>query len=217
MKVRILSLIALLLAVAPMAPASVISDASFFNGISKTVIDFETDGLGYAVDLPEYGGQDMYAADEYALQGVAFDQVLTWVNDGGSDFDFAQAVGGSPNNSIPGPAQDLFVMSFSEPVRAFGFWIVNDTSSLTAPTFTAKNAAGETIEAVSFQDALIDGTHGIAQYGFMGIYADQDIASVEISLDVAELDNLTFSSVPEPATLTVLALSGLALLRRRKP
>ena len=33
---------------------------------------------------------------------------------------------------------------------------------------------------MTFEGSLIDGTIGVAQYGFMGIYADEDIARVEI-------------------------------------
>ena len=195
--------------------AGAITDATFFLPIDSVMIDFETDGFDNPLVIAEDGWQTLFF-DEYSALGVTFDQDLWWVNDSGVDFDSALAIGGSPDITIPGPAHDDFVMEFSVPVRAFGFWVINNNTSSTAASFTALRSGGGEIETVTFEGAFIDGTIGVADYGFMGIYADEDIAGVRIIKDATNLDNLMFSDAPEPATVSLLALGGLALLRRRR-
>src|SRR5262245_66420189 len=72
------------------AQASVISDASFFNAIPTTVINFETDGNGSAINLIQGQSQAM-PLDAYSSLGVAFGTQIRWVNDGNVAFDAAQA------------------------------------------------------------------------------------------------------------------------------
>ncbi len=202
--------------------AEVIDDVSFFSSISHTMINFNTYASGDPVVLGQGSETTMYY-DEYIDDGVVFDYRpygdpngdMSYVNDGGADFDAAQAIGGSLNIAIPGGAEDSFAMVFNVPVRAFGFWVVNNNTEPNGVTFTAKNSSGDVLETVSLEGSLIDGTIGVADYGFMGVWADEDIARVEITKDAAILDDLRFSELPEPATMGLLALGGLALLRRR--
>jgi hypothetical protein len=198
------------------AQAGAIYDAGFFSSIPRTTICFETDGSGNPVVISEGGTQYMYG-DEYSSFGVLFDQDIYWVNDSGDDFEAAQAIGGSPEISIPGPATVMtdLVMSFTVPVKAFGLWVIDRNDKPNVPSFQARNASGGVIETVTFQGAFVDGSVGIQDYGFMGIYAEQNIASVRMSYDYTGFDNLIFSSVPEPGCAVLLAAGAATIMRRR--
>jgi hypothetical protein len=205
--------------------AGVIDDADFFSSISHTLITFNTYANGDPVVLGQGEWCTMYY-DEYIDSGVWFDYEpydyptnLSYVNDADANFDIAQGIGGSLQIAFPSDAEDSFAMVFDDPnkpVRAFGFWVVNNNTEPNGVTFTAKNASGDVLGTVSLEGSLIDGTLGSADYGFMGLYADEDIARVEITKEYALLDDLRFSEeVPEPVTVGLLALGGLAVLRRR--
>jgi len=199
------------------AQAGPIYDASFFSSISHTTINFETDRDGNSVVVAE--GQTLYMyGDEYSPFGVAFDQDIYWVNDNGNDFEAAQAIGGSPEISIPGPAVVMtdLIMSFNVPVRAFGLWVIDRNNKPNVPSFQARNASGGIIETVTFQGAFVDGSVGIQDYGLMGIYAEQNIASVKLSYDYTGFDNLMFSPVPEPGCAVLLAAGTAAIMRTRR-
>jgi hypothetical protein len=200
------------------APATVILDSDFFAGTTHTVITFETDGKGSKLNIPEGQSQSM-PADEYAQYGFTFEPDISWVNDAGPAFDEAQAIGGSPEIGIPAADEDDFTINFSLPVRAFGFWVINCTEQTrqpySYPTLEAYGAEG-LIEAAAFEGDAIDGVVGdAAEYGFLGIASDQLITSVHVTKGAAMLDNFTFSPVPEPATVILLGLGFLVLLRAR--
>jgi hypothetical protein len=206
--------------------AGVISDASFFNSLSYTRLQFETYADGSPVVLGS--GQTMtFYYDEYEPNyGVLFDyepygymQDISFSNDSDPNFDSAQSIGGSLQIAIPGPSEDSFAVVFDpSSVRSVGFWVVNNSNFSTKPQFVAKNSSGTVLETVTFEGSLIDGSIANAQYGFMGIYyADDYITRLEITKDSTLLDNLTFSpEVPEPVSLTLLAAGGLAALLRRR-
>ncbi len=207
---RAVALCAILAAAVPTAWAGTISDASFFSSLTHTVIDFETDGSGYATSHM----QTLWS-DEYTALGVDFSDDLTYIDETETYFEAAQAIGGSLEMSIPSPSEDAFSIIFSTQVRAVGFWVVNNNTVTEIPTFVAKNSSGGTIDTVTFTGGLIDGTIGIADYGFMGIWATEDIAQLDVTKDATLLDDLTFSPTPEPATLAVLAIGAALLVRRR--
>lgn len=200
------------------APATVIMDSDFFAGTTYTVVTFEVDGMGNKLNLAEGRSQSM-PADEYVQYGFTFEPDISWVNDAGPEFDEAQVVGGSPEIGIPAGDEDDFTINFSLPVRAFGFWIINCTEqtrqSYSYPTLEAYGAEG-LIEAAAFEGDAIDGViGGIAEYGFLGIASDQLITSVHVTKGAAMLDNFTYSPIPEPATVMLLGIGFLVLLRAR--
>jgi hypothetical protein len=213
-----------LIAAASPLPAGVISEASFFSSLSYTRIDFETYADGSPVVLGS--GQTMtFYYDEYETDyGVWFDyepygypQDISFANDSDPNFDAAQSMGGSLQIAIPSPTEDSFAVVFDDPVRSVGFWVVNNSDFTTKPQFVARNSSGTVLETVTFEGSLIDGSIANAQYGFMGVYADEDIARLEITKDATLLDNLTFSpDVPEPVSLVLLTVGGLAALLRRR-
>jgi len=203
--------------------AGVISDAGFFTSLSYTRLQFETYADGSPVVLGSGLTMTFYYDEYQADYGVWFDfepygypQDISFGNDSDPNFDSAQAVGGSLQIAIPGASEDSFAVVFDDPVRSVGFWVVNNSNFSTKPQFVAKNSSGTVLETVTFEGSLIDGSFANAQYGFMGIYADEDIARLVITKDATLLDNLTFSEMPEPVSLTLLAAGGLAALLRRR-
>jgi len=204
-----------LAATASSSSAQVVTDRSFFDPLPSTTIDFETRGDGTRIQLGA-GDSEFLPSGEYAAWGVTFGTDIQWVNDGGVDFDAAQAIGGSPEIAIPG-SSDSFTMFFDVPVRAFGFWVVNNRTFSTDPQFEAFDASGASLGIAVFNEDLIDGVIGVAEYGFMGIASpDTPIASVRILKDATSLDDLIYSSVPTPTSTSVIALGILAVTRRRR-
>lgn len=220
---------ALLIAAAAIALASadagagIINNKSFFNSLPTTTINFETTGAGAAVPLVD--GQTLtMPTSAYQNLGVLFQSPIAWVNDGGIDFDIAQFIGGSPDNSIPSSAVASLVIQFTTPVRSVGFFVANTYSvDGVGPTFVARDAQGNILQSVSFgtqtgASQFVAGRVGTADYGFMGLTSVTPIATLSISKQAAILDDLMFSSqIPAPAS--ALALGALAFWagpRRRR-
>jgi len=197
------------------ANAAAITDASFFTAIPHTLVTFEVNGGGGPVVLGNGASQTM-PAGEYAAQGFTFSRDIHWVNDGSADFDAAQLIGGSPSTSmfyqLGNPPGNDYFLNFTVPVRAFGFWVIHYNGEAFQPTFAAFNSGGQLIDQVTFGPLFRDGSIGFADYGFMGIAANEDIASVRIQQSFTEFDNLNFSPVPEPGTSALFGLVGVSLL-----
>lgn len=209
------------------ASAMIITDSDFFSDKTHIVITFETDGMGNKLNLAQ--GDLSMPADEYAHYGFTFEPSISWTNDAGNAFDEAQAIGGSPEIGIPG-ADDEFTINFSFPVRAFGFWVINDPAieneQFPFLTLQAYDADG-LIEEVTFEGDAIDDVivyrdlvaggyiENRVEYGFLGIASDQFITSIHVTKGLTVLDNFTYSPIPEPATAILLGLGFLVILRKR--
>ena len=200
------------------ASATLILDSDFFSGTTYMFITFETDGMGNKLNLVQGQSQSM-PADEYAHYGFTFEPGISWVNDKSSAFDEAQAIGGSPEIGIPGALNDDFTINFSFPVRAFGFWVINNPDQSNEPypdlTLQAFGADGLIEEAIFEGDAIDGVLEDRTEYGFLGIASDQFITSIHVTKGATTLDNFTYSPIPEPATFLILGLGCLALLRKR--
>jgi len=200
------------------ASALVIMDSDFFSDKTHIVITFETDGLGNKLKIAE--GQELsMPADEYAYYGFTFEPGISWINDSSVATDEAQTIGGSPEIGIPGSNDDDFIINMSFPTRAFGFWVINNPIAENEPfPYLTLQAYGDDglIEEVTFEGDAIDGVTGSnAEYGFLGIASEKFITSIHITKDATLLDNFTYSPIPEPATVLLLGLGFLALLRKR--
>lgn len=207
--------LALALSAGP-AAADTIDDRGFFDPIPHTTIDFESRGDGSPLSLID-GQSLLMPANEYASLGVTFGPEVRWVNDGNPAFDAAQFIGGSPQVAIPSADVDLFDIFFSTPVRAVGMFVANNrVEDPSGPVFTAYDAGGAVLGTASFGAAFIDGSIGVADYGFMGILAGQDIARIRVTKEAAILDDLTFSPVPSPGAASLLGCGALVAARRRR-
>jgi hypothetical protein len=200
------------------ASATIILDSDFFAGTTYSVITFETDGLGNKLNLAD-GQVKSMPSDEYAHYGFTFEPDVSWVNVAGAAFDEAQAIGGSPEIAIAGPDEDDFTISFSVPVRAFGFWVISNAAAADETssnlTLEAYGADGLIEEARFEGDAVAGVTGSGTEYGFLGIASEKFITSVHVINGAATLDNFTYSPIPEPATAILLGLGCLVPLRRR--
>lgn len=215
-----------------------IMDKDFFKEGPSILIDFETRADGTTIDLLDGQSSDM-PGDEYADYdpmdlftppvGASFSPEIDWVDDGNSQFEAALAMGGSEENAIPSASTDPvtpiteFDVTFTLPVTAFGFFVVNnDAAGLgDPPVFEAYDMNDQLITSVDFgtsgSSPFIDGSFGDVDYGFMGIFSNIPIKRVHITKDAAIFDDLIFAPVPAPSSLLAMtALTGLAGLRRRR-
>jgi hypothetical protein len=154
---------------------------------------------------------------EYASRGVVFLDEINWVNDGNGSFDAAQLIGGgSPTLSIPSANVDFFRVQFTIPIRGFALFIANNREEdPEGPTIVAKDINGNVIETINWGAAFIDGSVGVADYGWFGLQTETFIRTIEISKDAAIFDNFIYSEVPSPAPAFALLLAGAGLGARR--
>lgn len=202
------------------AGASPITDKSYFFKGPSTLIDFETDGSGAPISLID--GQTLtMPTNAYQSKGVLFSSGVKWVNDGTPAFDAAQNISGTPTISIPSSGTSSLTITFANAVHAVGIWIANNFQLDPAgPTMTARDAANNVIETVSFGNQgggsqFVDGRIMFCDFGFMGIASESAIKSITIAKNAAILDDLIFDQVPAPAGAGLLG-AGLAMWSRRR-
>lgn len=199
-------------------PAFQEAQASAFQAASSglTVIDFDDTPFGTQI-----------VGDEWLAEGIEF-----FPPEGGLTVGFSNAsvphsnphLLGSGASEVEG-GEDI-VFELSGPQNAVGFWLID--SEQTAPGFE------ETIEFFNSADELIVSipmpstgyyTETDETNFFIGLISSDPIARVEVheaifdggtpgSPETIGVDDVQYG-VPEPTTLSLLALGGLAMLRRR--
>jgi hypothetical protein len=183
------------------------------TGDPQYFIDFETDGDENPVeDLLTYPD---ISGDEWLNLGIQFAAIevgadLVLYNDPGSKGEYV-----SPIHTLDawGDISSILI-SFSMPVVSFGVYIVgNETGSLTE-RIIIKDDSGTVL---GDYDMPFGG--GDSDAFFRGYLTDTPIAEVHIIEDLDSegllLDNVMYS-VPEPATLLLFGLGGLALRMKRR-
>lgn len=212
----------LLLAPAGLAQAGIITSPTYFAEIPHTTINFETDGGGNPISLIQ-GQSLVMPVNAYAAQGVTFNAPIRWVNDGNAAFDGAQAALGSGNIGIPSSYATTVDFNFGGTVRAFGFFLVNNSRiDPVGPTVTAYDGDGNIIQSLAWGAPFIQGTLAsgstTADYGYIGLTSSTPIARVVVVKQAAMLDDLSFGNptVPAPASLGAMGLAGVFAMRRRR-
>jgi hypothetical protein len=198
-----------------------IVDVSYFTSKAHTLVTFEQRGNGSPTPTDN---ATLLPASEYSAWGFTFAPGLSpgvaWINDPEPSTDAAQVIGGSLQLAI-GATDNRgdFYIHFTQPVRAFGFWVQHSTQRAFTPAFDALDDQG-LIESAFFSGSVIDGSIGNIAYGFLGIAPARPIHSIHLRGDIVLLDNFRFIAVPEPtgsgwSWCSGLALAQLALRRNR--
>jgi hypothetical protein len=105
--------------------------------------------------------------------------------------------------------------SFAEPIEGFGAYVTGSQMPFFG-TITFSDGSSQSIDLYDYS-WNVDISGGVSFVGFIG--AETEISSITIAApyDAIGVDDVRFV-VPEPATLgiTVAAITGLGLLRRRR-
>lgn len=132
-----------------------------------------------------------------------------------------------PYTEYSGSYTTSIIMNFNEAVSSVGFYTIGLNNSfnpgitrITIEAFTGINATGTSLGTFTSLDAHNFNPNNLY---FMGLSSSaNEIMSFRISGswqqafgDNLGFDNFVFAEVPEPATMSILALGGL-LLRRKK-
>lgn len=171
---------------------------------SVNVIDFESAAVGTFSNLALGGGVSLAGIDF-----ISADQEIrnTPISPPDGLFGFNTTTGGTNFASMNG---GTLTFTFATPVQSFGAYFSG--VQISAETITFNDGTSQTMNLVNLGS-------GVQFLGFTD--AGQSISSITIGTfgDIIGVDDVRYvntSTVPEPASLAVLTLGALALIRRRK-
>jgi hypothetical protein len=203
--------------------AAIIDDASFFDDIPHTFVDFETRDDGSPLPLTE--GQSAFAPlDEYAKLGFsAFSMNIAWEWSADRDVQEALTAGATPTNLLrmfPNRPSQPYGFFFAQDQRSVGLFVTRETLFASEPmTITMVNRQGELVETVSVFGDHVDGMSGSIEYGYVGVSSAEEIAGVIFNapnIFAFGIDDFRFSLVPEPGALIPLTFCAAFAQRRRR-
>jgi len=165
---------------------------------------------GAIVSKPAPNRSDSFATmivDRGGFFGYAFDTIAPYLPSGSAYVGQANA----------GLFDQGVVFTFPQDMLRVGAYVAADPwQGQGGPIhITAYDASGLTLETTLISHATVEGWRD----RFLGFKRNEGIRSLRFRGEggaVLRLDDLTFEPVPEPATLSLLALGGLELVRRRK-
>ncbi len=176
------------------------------TGDPQHVIDFESYGDGSPVT-----GQPIIGGDEWADLGVLFAAA-----EDGEPLSLNSSAHVSPSHSLIAFGDHTsYVITFTSPVASFGVYFVDSDYTSATEQILLKDIDGNVLDVFDMPSSPANSS---AFRGYLS--SDTAIKEVHIIEDATDgeallLDNVMYS-VPEPATMSLLAVGAGAMLKQRK-
>jgi hypothetical protein len=203
--------------------AAIIDDASFFDDIPHTFVDFETRADGSP--LPLTSGQFAFVPlIEYVPLGFgAFGMDMAWEWSADPDVQQALTEGATPTKLLrmfPFEPHGSLGLGFIPEQHSIGMFITRDQRFAIEPlTITARTFDGSLIDSVTIVGDLVDGVAGNIEYSYVGFNSAFGITAITFSAEnffAIGIDDLRFSQAPGPSAFISIVLFALNQQRRQR-